>query len=181
MVKAVRIEEVLRRSFKPVRIDEAFKGGVGLKGTDGRDGKEGVRGKDGKDGPEGKAGKALGWRGIWSPTETYLMGEMVKFNGSMFIALTDSINVRPHVNKKVWELVMALSEVVTGGPPPVEYTAVTSAEYTIDGSRLIVGHNVFGVDAGENATVYLPASTDPTKIILVNNEMESFDVTVQSL
>lgn len=65
--------------------------------------------------------------------------------------------------------------------PPVKFTAVTTTSYTVNASDLIVGHNIFGVDAGGDTTVKIPSSVPSTKIIVVNNEMTGNNVTVQTI
>lgn len=62
-------------------------GATGPVGPAGNDGADGIDGTDGTDGVDGRPG--LVWRGIWSPSTTYLTDDAVYHEGSSYISLVD--------------------------------------------------------------------------------------------
>lgn len=107
-------------------------GKPGERGTDGiigRDGKDGLNGTDGKSGEKGERGAdgiatreeitsliedrfadvqvrslADTWRGVWKAGETYKRGEVAQWDGSPWLALRDSKDVKPGTSGPDWNL-----------------------------------------------------------------------------
>ena len=183
MAKPVTLSKKLKGNIKPKSLEELFPSMQPPEPTvivkEGKDGYDGRDGRDGSDGRDGQDGVSFNWKGIWKPDNSYTQNDTVNYQGSVYIALKESKGKHPGLRKEYWDLVMAAaSGGGGGGGAGVTYTEVTTATYDISAGSLIVGHNIFGVNAGEDAVVNLPATTDPTKIVVVKNEMQSFTVTV---
>ena len=152
-------------------------GEVGPKGPKGDDGKDGVEGPSGPQGPPGDSGKD-GKDGI-SVVDVYRGAD-----NSLVFVLSDESEISVEDPLLGTEKIVNYFGGGSGGgsgnsTPPVKYTKVETVEYTIQEDDLIVGHNLYGIDASDNATVFIPDTVDPTKIVVVNNESEIYTVTVQ--
>ena len=142
-----------------------------LMGKDGAQGEKGERGDQGPQGPKGDKGdRGDDGRGI--------VRTWVDKDANLMVEYTDGTVTN---TGKVRENTVQGNAVMGGGGsrPPVKFTPITETEYTVKASNLIVGHNIFGVDAGADATVFLPDNIDPTRIVVISNEMTSFNVTTQ--
>lgn len=142
-------------------------GPQGPVGPPGRDGQEGARGKDGVDGKDG-----VGVDSVYEAAD-----------GEIVFVLSDgsehSVEL-PDVFAKEKESIY--NYISTGkSTPPVVFTKVSTTPYYIAYQDLIVGHNIYGIDCSENTTIYLPSEdVESTKQIVINNQMQSYTVTVEA-
>lgn len=60
----------------------------------------------------------------------------------------------------------------------IKYTSITSTPYTVDLSDVIVGTNILGVNASADATINIPTTTDPRNLIHVQNESDTYSLTI---
>jgi hypothetical protein len=67
-----------------------------------RPGPAGPQGPQGAQGPAGPA--SVRWQGPWNDVSTYLVGDMVEFNGSAYVAV-QSTSASPFDEPSSWELV----------------------------------------------------------------------------
>lgn len=146
--------------------DKGERGASGSPGEKGERGPEGPRGLDGKNGLDGQPG--VGVEEVYEAADGELVFKLSDGN-EYSVELPNSLVSDERITRIVS---------THRAPPPVTYTHVTDTVYYIDQKGLISGHNIFGVDAGADATVYLPLGREPTALIVVNNEMQSFNVTV---
>ncbi len=85
------------------------RGPKGDRGHTGADGPRGDRGKDGKTGPRGVRGRkgdmgiSFKWKGNWCENETYCQYDVVYYNGSSYISLTDNTS-KPDCNVIDWNI-----------------------------------------------------------------------------
>jgi hypothetical protein len=156
--------------------DKGERGERGDPGPQGKQGPQGVPGKDGIDGAPGKDGSD-GQDGVGVET-VYEAAD-----GQIVFVLT---NGEEHSVELPLDLLGAKEQnnyvsTTSSSRSPVSFVAITTTPYYILETTLINGHNIFGVNTGSNATVYLPPSAiDPTKLIVINNEMQSYTITVES-
>jgi len=176
--------------------DQGPQGPKGPKGDTGPQGPQGSRGERGEQGPKGGIGPQ-GERGPEGPTgpqgeqgeqgvsvidvSTDIDGELVFHLSDGQTLTVDVLGVLgPQIEREITYVQGGGSG--GSGDSSVTYTQITTATYTIEDSELRKGQNIFGVNAGENAVVNLTTASDPTKLVIVNNEMESpFTVTVNSI
>lgn len=146
------------------------KGDQGPRGPQGPQGEQGLRGSEGPKGAPGDDG--VGVQEVYEAADGQIV--FLLTNGEEYsIELPEGLTGKGEVTNYVS---------TSGGTtiPPVKFTSITSTPYYIQISDLITGHNLFGVNTGSNATVYLPSFTDSVKLIIINNEMQSYSVTVES-
>lgn len=151
------------------RGDPGPQGKQGPQGPPGKDGADGVPGKDGSDGQDG-----VGVESVYEAADGQIV--FVLTNGEEYsIELPlDSLGGTEKTN-----YLFSSSRTASN---PVSFVAVTETPYYIVQANLINGHNVFGVNTEGDAIVYLPSETiDPTKLIVINNEMQTYSVTVESV
>jgi hypothetical protein len=159
------------------------KGDTGEQGPQGRDGPRGLPGADGPRGYTGEKGEqgedgAEGERGVGVESVSQAA------DGDLIFHLTDG-------TEEVVEFPMGLlgasegqqhTTVVTGGgsASPTKYTLVLSTPYVVNEGLLIDGHNIFGINSGQDSQVFLPDDVPSEKVVVINNEMDNFTVTVSS-
>lgn len=183
---AIRIrkaEDILRSRVKLKTLDSMTKTDIVV-----LDGKDGKSGSDGRDGRDGRDGIGLTWRGDWSPNETYHRNDIVRYQGATYIMTGNTaIAERPSSASTLWSTMTeaaakAPPQVIGGGPNVgTRYTLVTNTEYTVRGSSLVNGYNIFEVDAGGETTINIPRSIDDSKFIIIKNSMVGFNVTTQAV
>jgi hypothetical protein len=86
---------------------------------DGRDGKDGERGATGPSGPAGRDGKdgaGLNWTGVYKPSQTYSVNDLVEYLGSSYIAVAPSQNKPPNQSRQFWNLFSAAGASGANGP-----------------------------------------------------------------
>jgi len=139
----------------------------GPRGLQGPQGEQGLRGSEGLKGEPGEDGVGV--------QEVYEAAD-----GQIVFVLTNGEEYSVELPEGKGEVTNYVS--TSGGTfiSPVKFTSITSSPYYIQISDLITGHNLFGVNTGSNATVYLPSFIDSVKLIIINNEMQSYSVTVES-
>jgi hypothetical protein len=64
-------------------------------GANGTDGVNGTDGTNGTNGTNGLNGTSFIWRGPWTGELTYVINDVVEYNGSSYIAISDNINLPP--------------------------------------------------------------------------------------
>ena len=80
----------------------------GAPGSVGQTGAQGAKGDPGVEGPPGLVGQTgLTWRGAWSTTSTYLIGDAVSYNDSSWIATTISTGLAPMIGSLNWDRIAA--------------------------------------------------------------------------
>ena len=67
----------------------------GTNGQDGIDGIDGTNGTNGTDGTNGTNGSSFIWQGPWSDITLYVINDVVEYNGSSYIAISDNNNLPP--------------------------------------------------------------------------------------
>ena len=149
--------------------EKGDRGPKGEPGTDGADG-VGIAGKDGEDGEDGVS----------------ITDVNVDFDNHLVVQLSDGNTIDAGeilTRDDGGRTIINRSGSNSSGGGGIKYTEVLTTTYTVQESDLIVGHNIYGVDSGGDSVVYLPTITDPTKIVVVSNEMTgtSFIVTTQAL
>lgn len=95
------------------------KGDTGTQGPQGLSGPAGPAGPRGLVGPAGSDGQSFRYRGDWDPVTTFLVDDVVFYQGSSWIARTDNINSVPSSDNAVsnWdEIAIAGAQ----GPPGVD-------------------------------------------------------------
>lgn len=60
----------------------------------------------------------------------------------------------------------------------IKYTFVGTTPYNIDLNDVVMGTNIYGIDAGSAAIINVPQTADPTDIIHIQNESATFNVTI---
>ena len=88
----------------------------GADGRDGLDGKNGRDGRDGKDGRDGNDGAGLNWTGVYKPSQTYSVNDLVEYLGSSYIAVAPSQNKPPNQSRQFWNLFSAAGASGANGP-----------------------------------------------------------------
>lgn len=83
---------------------------------DGKDGKDGERGATGPSGLDGKDGAGLNWTGIYKPSQTYSVNDLVEYLGSSYIAVAPSQNKPPNQSRQFWNLFAAAGSSGATGP-----------------------------------------------------------------
>lgn len=155
------------------------KGDKGERGEQGKAGRDGRNGQDGKDGSNGKDGRD-GKDGIDGENGVGIADAVIDIDNHLVLTLTDGNEIDAGS--------LALDAVDIGNTyvsnaikqELVRYTNISTTPYYISKADLIVGHNVFGVNAGADATVYLPSEVEPTKLIVINNESSTFTLTIDT-
>jgi hypothetical protein len=99
------------------------KGECGSRGPRGLPGKEGRRGERGPRGKRGYMGPSLIWRGEWKENEEYCMNDLVRYNGSTYIAINKNCNIVPTSENMVWDLFAASGTIFTWKGEWVEGTS----------------------------------------------------------
>ena len=155
-------------------VYESLKGSMGERGPQGQQGPQGPMGPQGPKGDPGLKGD----KGDRGEDGKGIVRTWVDKDANLMVEYSDGTVAN---TGKVRDNTIQGNAVMGGGgsQPPVKFFPVTTTEYTVKASNLIVGHNIFGVDAGADATVYLPDNIDPTRIVVISNEMTSFNVTTQ--
>lgn len=178
-----KAEDILRGRVRLKTLDSITKTDIVV--LDGKDGRSGADGADGKD---GRDGLGLTWRGDWSPNETYYRNDIVRYQGATYLMTGNTaLAERPSNVSTLWatmtEAAAKAPQQVIGGGPNVgtRYTLVTSTEYTVRGSSLVNGYNVFEVDAGGDTTISIPRTIEDSKFIVIKNSMSGFNVTTQAV
>jgi hypothetical protein len=139
------------------------RGESGPVGEQGLRGERGPQGLTGASGPKGDTGSKPGHK--WEGTKL----SFEKPDGTW----GEEVDLQGKAGEKGGFVGQGL------GNASIKYTKIDSTPYVINKNRLVTGHNIFGVDAGANATVYLPKETDPTKLIVINNESPTFTLTIK--
>jgi hypothetical protein len=144
----------------------------GIRGPAGESGSDGIQGAPGFDGADGEDGKGI--ESVSQDADGDLIfhmtdgtDEIVSLPESLFGASTGddtSVYVR-HSG---------------GSATPTKYTLVLSTPYVVNGDLLIDGHNIFGIKSGQDSQVVLPDDVPSEKVVVINNEMDNFTVTVSS-
>lgn len=67
-------------------------------------------GKQGERGASGRDGRSLNWRGEWRQTDQYGLYDLVKFEGSVFIYISQTRGNAAPKNEKFWELFVEKGE-----------------------------------------------------------------------
>lgn len=84
-------------------------GPTGPQGATGPQGPTGPPGPTGPQGPQGVQGPPVSFRGAWSSTTTYNIGDAISFGGSSFISVTSAnVNNQPNPNSSSPWAVLAL-------------------------------------------------------------------------
>jgi len=161
-------------SFKTV------KGEQGAKGKDGIKGSSGVAGKVGKRGEVGKLGKA-GQKGSEGAKGVGISDVELDFDNILTVTLTDGSEIEAGEITLTGNGEKNSYHTTVGGNSSIQYTKITYSPYYIDSAKLVNGINMFGVSAGEDVTVYLPDSSEPTRIITINNENPNYAVVIKPL
>lgn len=103
-------------SFTPITscsCGSGTPGPTGPQGPAGPVGPAGPAGPQGLPGPQGIQGPPVMFKGVWSSTTAYNIGDAVSFNGSSFIAISDNTAKQPDVSSLAWSL---LAQQGTQGP-----------------------------------------------------------------
>lgn len=183
-VKLLQVFDTLEKRIQAVQEEVTHTATLlpekGERGLDGKDGAAGPKGKDGRDGKDGKAGKD-GRDGVNGEDGVSVVDADVDFDNKLRLTLSDGTIIDAgDINVEKSGQIYVGGGGSSGGAG-VKYTAVSSASYTIQENNLIQGHNIYGVDSGANSVVYLPVISDPTKLVVVSNEMTNFTVTTQPI
>jgi len=169
-----RIDKIPQQ-ISVIKGPQGPKGSTGPQGIQGPKGDRGLQGPEGTQGPKGDKGDKgdQGDAGI-GVQEVYEAAD-----GEIVFVFTDgsehSIEL-PLSNFYEDKIVNYVSTVQAQAP--VKFTEVTTTPYYIDQAGLIVGHNIFGVSTGSDAIVHLPEGKSPTQLIVINNEMQTYNVTI---
>ena len=162
-----------------VKLPEPIHGRDGREGPRGPSGPQGVPGIQGPEGPQGLQGPR-GPKGERGPRgEKGLKGDIPdhKWSGTKLAFEQPDGTWGQEVDLRGQEGASGSTGPV---PPVIQYTQVTETTYTINPRKLKYGHNIFGINAGGDATVYLPESISTgDKLIAIKNEMPNYTVTVQ--
>lgn len=109
-MKSERLQSVIDLAMLIQKGEPGDQGVKGLKGDRGEPGTKGDKGDPGEIGPQGLVGKAgnvgpagpqgpsgqgVNWRGRWSPRLKYVEDDAVESEGSSYIAIMPSTNVKP--------------------------------------------------------------------------------------
>ncbi len=95
-------------------------GPIGLTGPQGPTGLTGLTGATGPAGPLGPTGpRGLTWRGTWTGTSNYVLGDAVVRNGTSWFAKTASSNATPILGSPNWDLLADKGANGTNGLPGV--------------------------------------------------------------
>lgn len=164
--------------------DQGPEGPQGIQGPQGERGDKGEPGERGPEGPSGAKGDQ-GPRGDSGEDGTSVVDAYRAADGDLVFVLSSGSEISieaPLLDAEVDKQFVFQNRGSGGesGGAGVTYTAVTTTPYTVQEEDLVVGHNIYGVDTSENATVFIPNNTDPTKIIVVNNETSLYTVTIQT-
>lgn len=144
-------------------------GPMGPQGPQGERGEQGIAGPIGPQGPRGERGP----QGLQGPAGA--QGE----RGPQGPAGRDGKDavVDEELIKKLEEKAKQVSQSWGSYHPPIRYTSINVASYTISKSKLIEGHNIFGVryDGGP-VEIFLPTGLKPTYLIVINDETGNANV-----
>lgn len=144
---------------------QGLQGRSGDKGETGPPGPVGRSGDDGKDGKDGKDGVSV------IDIET-------NADDSLSFRLSDGTEQVVDLPLTTTDKSDTYISTTSGHKDSVAYTQVTDALYTVPVESLIVGTNIFGCDAGEDMLITLPLNSDPTQIVWVQNESDTYSLTV---
>jgi hypothetical protein len=113
---------------------QGIQGESGPAGADGAVGPEGPAGPQGIQGEPGSAG-ALGydWRGTWSDAVSYLTHEIVEYDGAVWFAIEDNINLVPGADP----VTVQVGQATTGGAYSTWSAAVHFQHFTVNTERWI--------------------------------------------
>lgn len=156
--------------------DKGERGADGKEGKAGKDGKDGRAGRDGKDGKDGKDG-ADGKDGV------SVVDASIDLDNRLLLILDDGTEIDagalfvPEAITKIVGLGGGGTSTANSG---VKYTSVTTTPYYITTAELIDGRNIFGVDAGQNAFIYLPTDIPAEKLVTINNESDIYTLTIDT-
>lgn len=132
-------------------LDESCIGPAGLDGIDGRDSKipgpKGRDGIDGKHGRDGANGRSFNPRGKYRVGETYHALDVVTFDGSSWIATTETMR-RPGRSPD-WQLLAARGDTGGSGTIRVESQTVGGSDFTPEAA-------IFDSDSLAGFAVYVP-------------------------
>jgi hypothetical protein len=98
---------------------QGLTGPVGPTGPTGAAGTDGIDGIDGIDGVTGPAGLGFTYQGSWTDSVSYVINDVVEYNGSSYVAIAANLNVLPDSVNAVWDI---LAE--KGNPGPTGLTGV---------------------------------------------------------
>lgn len=166
-----KIESFRKVSDVPLSLLKGRDGVDGERGSQGNTGPQGPIGPMGPQGPQGERGP-MGLKGDTGPAPAH------RWNGSKLSfenpdgSWGKEVDLKGEQGREGGFIGQGL------GNASIKYTRVTTTPYVIPKSRLVDGINIFGVDAGQNATVYLPKDSSPTKIINVKNESPNYTITI---
>lgn len=183
-VKLLALYDTLEKRINSISKE---RGPEGIQGPPGVQGPQGPQGPQGKEGPRGSQGPqgAKGDKGDQGDQGEQGVGVQEVYeaaDGQLVFVLTSgeeySVELPEGISKNTGDVYYSTS----GGSSSssVKYTSITTTPYYIERGSLIEGHNLFGVSTGENALVYLPYNSNPTNLIVVNNEMQSYSVTIET-
>ncbi len=79
-------------------------GTSGVAGSSGSSGTSGTSGTSGSNGSSGTSGTGFVWEGTWVGIATYQINDIVYYNGSSYVALTNNIGQQPDVATSDWAL-----------------------------------------------------------------------------
>ena len=146
-------------SVKGDKGDKGDRGdqGIGINGHDGHDGDKGDKGDDG----------------------VGITDAEIAADGDLVFTLTDGSEIAVDMPEGAGgDTYIKSNGTAAGSSPAVRYVEVSDAIYAIEVNRLIVGTNIFGVDAGEDAVVTLGVVADSTKVVHIQNESDCYIVTL---
>ncbi len=113
-------------------------GPIGLNGATGPAGPQGTAGVAGPTGPTGPTGatgaRGLTWRGTWTGTSNYLLGDAVVLNGTSWFARTANSNAAPILGSPNWDLLADKGASGTNGLPGVAGTTGPAGPQGIPGN-----------------------------------------------
>jgi hypothetical protein len=104
-------------------------GATGAQGPQGSTGTTGTAGPQGPTGATGPQGPPVSFRGTWSSTTTYAVGDTVFFNGSAYISTVSSnLNHQPDTSTTQWSVLSQQGATGPAGPAgPTGPTGLTGA------------------------------------------------------
>jgi collagen triple helix repeat protein len=91
-------------------------GPQGPEGATGPQGLAGPAGATGATGPAGATGAGAIWRDAWDNATAYVVGDMVQFGGSSYIAVADNTGQQPDITPADWNLVAQAGATGPQGP-----------------------------------------------------------------
>lgn len=174
-----QLNEVQKQPGPPGRDGQPGRDGLeGPAGPEGRQGPEGPQGPQGPEGPRGADGAA----GADGQDGRGVEDVSLAADGDLLFTLTDGAEVAvslPQRDSDASTYIVGQGASGGSGTASITYTEITTTPYTILEADLVTGHNIFGVNTTEDATVFIPNDIEPTKLILVNNETANYTVNVQ--